>query len=1393
MVITDDGHLRVEAGADLLRRVRRLPEGNAAREPLLRLFLTVDTDLRTGERSVSGGASLELQFDRDSDDHDGPGELHQLARTGTSGGGASLPHLAQIQAAFGHHDVSGVRAHVGGAATAATGAMGARGYAYGDDVAFASAPDLRLAAHEAAHVVQQRGGVRLSGGVGSAGDEYERHADAVAELVVRGESAQTLLDERAHRGAAGGPAIQRDLEDDRRWLASLGRDAEGHYTHMDGTPLTGPERRRLRRVLNERDGGAARRAPTDRPEGVERHERLETEHVEGEIPRTELDEDRERDADETGTSRRPGRRHGGDHDSATGGRIRTTETLEDGTTARVDRIRETRRHDHHGERVERRERGRRAEALHGPTLVVDVHDRLVAELATLDGAERRATSVEELRRIRSRRTRLREDIATLSEPDVSRERATAIAERHDITVLAEEDVSTTTTVRDANPLDGSVGRSTHEERSVRELDGSGSSSSDRRSTRLDLGEGAIESTHDTEESETDAEGTTRATRTSSSHRGSIGGGRAEYGRRSRVESERPEGEGGHTARETSSSAGAIVTEDETGIRFGATDRTERTADGVTSASESSAAAEITDRRVGLSASRGGEIRDGATRGTARVSADGSFSIDVEPIEDGSGRFRMTFTIHLGAGGTLGASHDAGSGDRARSSISGRASASSDLISSRVISEADAQRYLDAADRAERGEEVSDPPEFGRLARLRAAGGEADALLQSGAVFGDSNAASAMADGDSITLDMEVGVGGDIALGGTRGGFGADVGAGGDARWRRTVQVERITVNGLPRVRLTVTYHDETEAHVEASAALAEVGAARGRLEREAGATDSVQFVIDPAADDYDSRYHAIVGTTDRTQLRALEREYAEDVRRSRHADTGATESEYELGPTSSLMVGAHSRTTHSDDVTTVMDGDGNATGLEADISGGTDSDLRVRAGGHDVDVIGHSESAHGTVDADHGARVDIEAREEHIDPLAAASDGIDALAEADGARDRAALVLAHTPAEHLQNAFRQFSHTWGYHLGEHDLEVMSERARDTRNWGGCCIVADADVLGAWRALRGALAHPRPDAAEARVDEAAAINIARIRALSTWMQHADGHGAECIEHVLRRWGESMTHEVDAERLGVGYEWPVELRDTHTRYDGLVSQCEGIRDRFEAALARPAGNTEARSHFNSVKAGLERVLSEIRASTDFVSESRRSELIREVEQHRADVFVRFRDFERRWAELHTECGGEVPTDAEIDATRASGADITAERSRAYVRAGIRVLQGNHTRETEMLQRVQAEMRDLPEDVLFGTGSTTEAASLCTQVHDLHRTWIQQVQDLRQAYSQAGTPEAEWQVSTGPGERRNRELEPNVGWLIIEYRRVMQHVPLADNYEDRIAQWREEGNDY
>ena len=141
-------------------------------------------------------------------------QIQQVAATGFSGSSTSLPHLNQIQQSFGVN-LSGVQAYIGGGAAAACQQMGAAAYASGNRIAFKEQPSLELAAHEAAHVVQQASGkVQLAGGVGQVGDEYENHADAVAAKVAMGESAVPLLAGYAKPNQTTGKAeLDRAIQD----------------------------------------------------------------------------------------------------------------------------------------------------------------------------------------------------------------------------------------------------------------------------------------------------------------------------------------------------------------------------------------------------------------------------------------------------------------------------------------------------------------------------------------------------------------------------------------------------------------------------------------------------------------------------------------------------------------------------------------------------------------------------------------------------------------------------------------------------------------------------------------------------------------------------------------------------------------------------------------------------------------------------------------------------------------------------------------------------------------------------------------------------------------------------------------------------------------------------
>ncbi len=153
------------------------------------------TDVQLRALNYAGQVQL-LRPGLDSVQFEGAGgtqNIHSLASAGLSGSSSQLPHAGKIQQAFGGHDVSGVQFHSDARANSALGAMGAQAYASGNKVAGSASMDLHTAAHEAAHVVQQRAGVSLSGGVGKAGDTYENQADAVADAVVGGRSVESML------------------------------------------------------------------------------------------------------------------------------------------------------------------------------------------------------------------------------------------------------------------------------------------------------------------------------------------------------------------------------------------------------------------------------------------------------------------------------------------------------------------------------------------------------------------------------------------------------------------------------------------------------------------------------------------------------------------------------------------------------------------------------------------------------------------------------------------------------------------------------------------------------------------------------------------------------------------------------------------------------------------------------------------------------------------------------------------------------------------------------------------------------------------------------------------------------------------------------------------------
>jgi hypothetical protein len=168
----------------------------------------------------------------------------QTASQGVAGGGTKMPHADKIQASFGQHNISDIEAYTGPAVQKSADALGARAYATGNKVAFGESPSLHLAAHEAAHVVQQKAGVSLKGNVGQAGDKYEQHADAVADAVVQGKSAEGLLSSMVGGGVSTGTVQSKEVQ-------FLGKGLDEELGDKDAVPEYGETKGKQRRYSRE--------------------------------------------------------------------------------------------------------------------------------------------------------------------------------------------------------------------------------------------------------------------------------------------------------------------------------------------------------------------------------------------------------------------------------------------------------------------------------------------------------------------------------------------------------------------------------------------------------------------------------------------------------------------------------------------------------------------------------------------------------------------------------------------------------------------------------------------------------------------------------------------------------------------------------------------------------------------------------------------------------------------------------------------------------------------------------------------------------------------------------------------------------------------------------------
>ena len=167
-----------------------------------------------------------------------PDEIHSAASQGIRTPWKPLPYLNEIQESFGRHDISGIRYHGGPAASQSARNMNASAYATGRHIVSDGPIDKHTAAHEAAHVVQQQTGVRLKDNADRPDDKHEQAADAAGDAFIRGESAESTLDQYAGKQAPWGNTGARPVQNSVVQRKVLKFEDSGAEYFDDPDPIT---------------------------------------------------------------------------------------------------------------------------------------------------------------------------------------------------------------------------------------------------------------------------------------------------------------------------------------------------------------------------------------------------------------------------------------------------------------------------------------------------------------------------------------------------------------------------------------------------------------------------------------------------------------------------------------------------------------------------------------------------------------------------------------------------------------------------------------------------------------------------------------------------------------------------------------------------------------------------------------------------------------------------------------------------------------------------------------------------------------------------------------------------------------------------------------------------
>lgn len=842
-----------------------------------------------------------------------------------------------------------------------------------------------------------------------------------------------------------------------------------------------------------------------------------------------------------------------------------------------------------------------------------------------------------------------------------------------------------------------------------------------------------------------------------------------------------------------------------GLGMGSESTRAVTVDGVEASQTDRASGAVTDRGVFGSASTERSLGGRHGSVTSRASVDGSFTVDVEAIAGSvPPQYRIVMALSASAGLRLGGTAQSGPASRAdRASGGGHVEATGGVTMTyrHVMDEAEAQQYMSEVDEADAGGEASGHPEFGLISRLRALAGEGDqAAIGGAAVLGSSEAGAMLGDGESIELTLTGAVELGAEGGGSRGGYGGSGSVSHRESWTRTVRIERVADHqsgGQHLVDVTVSFvdADRTRGSVSGSTPYVSLGV---EGEGNSSETESVVVRLDTAAPDYADRYGQVCAAMDPATLRSLAREYTQAT-----ADSQRAQISMGIGG-AALEVGS---TDAGSESVTLGEGD-SASGT---FSGGVTDRGAISVGG--ADIIQDSERNTATVTVDEsGTEASLETERASSDFWRSLGDGIsgawDAVAgvfDGEGnAATETADIVSESPQARLQEQLETtYSDLEEYSLSQGDIDTLVTRAGNTSNWDSCC--ADLDTYPIWQGLRGSLRRPTIDPQWSEVDPTQAARLARGRAIAAFMRATGGDGMDCMVNVLRYYGQrgGYTSERD---IGTHLEWPESLSAARTKFNTAHGRIRRVDHELSSFIGRADGMSRAQAWYDDTMRKLDDAEEAIRASTDIVDRSARMEMLEAVlrerhaleegfERNRHALDVGVAESAAPAAET-ASAAPEVCREGGAEAEMSVGPEPTPDQVRAQrlIAEKMGLLAGYKREETAAFAEARANMgteHGGTDDGFFSVFTTNYRDAYTTVqsgLSQLYENWITKIGELRAAYTAAGTPAAEWVVSSGPGQRRNASYEPDVETRVRIMRQCCEAWSSIDYaWQDHIAAYR------